>query len=932
MADNINKPDTDKAVDCSPISDQQLRAKQIDVLYDQLHVAIRATIATALVLVAVLWTVTPLPLLLAWFALFLLQTSIRLALQHGYCNRAVSPARTDYWLRWFIFGAGISGVTWGSTILLVVPEGSLFYLGFVSLWLCGLSAGSIASLSVIKAAFFAFILPTLLPPALALLSIGGKEEITVALGLFLFMGFISLNAHRMHNTLLQSLRLQFRNEQLVHSLDAQRARVERLNDRLERRVVKRTLALSLANDRLRRSEERLRLALQGARVGLWDWNIQTGETYYSPRWYSILGFNSAEIEPHIHTWKSRIHPDDYKAVLQMLHSCIEDGGRFYESEHRLKTKAGDWIWVYARGEVVERDSEGIPLRAVGTHEEISRRKKTEEKLKLDAAVFENTSEGVIISDVENQILAVNRAFTEITGYPATEVLGKRPLVLHSGMESEPPDYTDILDSLRDKGCWQGEIWNRRKNGESYPQWTSISQVKNDHDQISHYVCVFTDITELKDAQKRLEHLAHHDPLTDLPNRLLFSVRLEHALERCRREGGRVAVLFFDLDRFKYVNDSMGHAAGDRLLQLLSVRLLGSVREEDTVARQSGDEFMILLEGLTGGRDAVTVAEKALSALGAPFDLEGHLAYITGSVGISLFPDDASTAEKLLKNADSALYRAKHKGRNNFQFFNKQPSVALAQRQIQETSLRRAIHNEELELYYQPQMDLSTGRVVGAEALVRWRHEHLGLIMPGRFLSVAEGSGLVLELDRWVLRKACAQAQAWQDAGWAPLRIAVNISQRQFLQGDLPRILEQVFMETELNPPVLELEFAEGVLLGLTEQALDTLNKVNALGVSLAMDNVGKRGYSSLTHLRQVHFHTVKIDRRYIRRVSRRPDDTATVAKIIDTANRLHLNVVAQGVERSDQREVLQEQGCKQAQGYLYAPPLTAREFTKYLKM
>lgn len=686
MADDINKPVTDRVMDCSQISDRQLRAKQIDVLYDQLHVAIRATIATALILVAVLWTVTPLPLLLAWFALFLLQTSIRLALQHGYRNRAVSPARTDYWLRWFIFGVGISGVTWGSTILLVVPEGSLFYLGFVSLWLCGLSAGSIASLSVIKAAFFVFILPALLPPALALLSIGGKEEITVALGLFLFMGFISLNAHRMHKTLLQSLRLQFRNEQLVHRLDAQRVRVERLNDRLERRVAKRTLALSLANDRLRMS------------------------------------------------------------------------------------------------------------------------------------------------------------------------------------------------------------------------------------------------------QKRLEHLAHHDPLTDLPNRLLFSIRLDHALERCRREGGRVAVLFFDLDRFKYVNDSMGHAAGDRLLQQLSARLLGSVREEDTVARQSGDEFMILLEGLTGGRDAVTVAEKALSALGAPFDLEGHLAYITGSVGISLFPDDASTAEMLLKNADTALYRAKHKGRNNFQFFNKQPSAALAHRQIQETSLRRAIHNEELELYYQPQMDLSTGRVVGAEALVRWRHEHLGLIMPDRFLPVAEGSGLVLELDRWVLRKACAQAQVWQDAGWVPLRIAVNISQCQLLQGDLPKILEQVFGETELNPSILELEFAEGVLLGLTEQALDTLNKVNALGVSLAMDNVGKKGYSSLTHLRRVNFHTVKIDRRYIRSVSRRPDDTATVAKIIDAANRLHLNVVAQGVERSGQREVLQEQGCKQAQGYLYAPPLTAREFTKYLKM
>ncbi|MEN8129696.1 MAG: EAL domain-containing protein [Pseudomonadota bacterium] len=929
MSVDINTEHTDRAVDFSAISDQQLRAKQIDVLYDQLPIAIRATIAAALILVAVLWTVTPLPLLLTWFAVFLLQTSIRLALRHSYRNSTDSPARADYWLRWFLFGVGISGATWGSTILLVVSEGSLLYLGFVSLWVCGLSAGSIASLSVIKGAFITFMLPALLPPALALLSLGGKEEITVGLGLFLFMGFISLNAHRMHKTLVQSLILQFRNKQLVRHLDAERARVEKLNDQLERRVVKRTLALSRINDRLQQSEERLRLALQGARVGLWDWNIQTGETYYSPRWYSMLGFSVGEIESHIHSWKSRIHPDDSKAVLQTLHGYLEGTRRFYETEHRLRTKAGSWLWVYVRGEIVERDKEGYPLRAVGTYEEISRRKQAEEKLKLDAAVFENTSEGVIITDVENRILAVNRAFTEITGYHATEVLGKRPLVLHSGIVAEQ-GYADILASVSDKGRWQGEIWNRRKNGETYPQWTNISQVKNDYDKISHYVCVFTDITELKDTQKRLEHLAHHDPLTDLPNRLLFSIRLEHALERCRREGGKVAVLFFDLDRFKHVNDNMGHAAGDRLLQQLSQRLLGSVREEDTVARQSGDEFMILLEGLTGGRDAATVAEKALRALSTPFDLEGHVAYITGSVGISLFPDDASTAEMLLKNADTALYRAKHKGRNNFQFFNRQLSVAPAQRQIQETSLRQAIHNEELELYYQPQMDLSTGRVVGAEALVRWRHPHLGLMMPDRFLSVAEGSGLILELDRWVLRKACAQARAWQDAGWAPLRIAANISQRQLLRGELPETLEQVFAETELNPRVLELEFAQGVLLELTEQALDTLNKVNTLGVSLAIDNVGKGGYSSLSHLRRVHFHTVKIDRLYIRNMPKEPDDAATVAKIIDAANRLRLNVVAQGVETSVQREVLHEKGCKQAQGYLYAAPLTAKEFVKYL--
>ena len=680
--------------------------------------------------------------------------------------------------------------------------------------------------------------------------------------------------------------------------------------------------------KLKQSEERLKLALEGTRVGLWDWNIQTDEVYFSPRWQTMLGFKPGEIEPYFRSWRDRIHPDEVQKVLQKLDLCLEGRCPFYETEHRLRAKDDGWIWVQARGEIVEWDKDGKPLRAVGTHTDISQRKHTEEKLKLSAVVFENTSEGVIITDVDKCILAVNKAFTAITGYEASEVIGKTPPILYASKQNKT-SHTDIWAAMSDTGHWQGEIWNRRKNGEIYPQWINISHVKNETGGVSHYVYVFTDITVLKDSQDRLEHLAHHDPLTNLPNRLLFSIRLEHALERCRREGGKVAVLFFDLDRFKHINDNLGHPAGDQLLIYVSERLVNTVREEDTVARLSGDEFMILLEDLSVAEDAAHVAEKTLKTLAEPFALDNHVVYITTSIGISLFPDDAVDTEILLKNADTALYRAKDRGRNSFQFFTKELTVAAKQRAMLESSLRHAVENETFELYYQPQVSLNTGKLVGAEALVRWQHPRLGLLTPDRFLHVAEETGIVLELGNWVLRTACTQAKLWQQQGLPPLRIAVNVSPHQVTQGELAQIVAGILADTELEPRYLELEITEGSLLKRTEQTLDTLNNLSALGVSLAIDDFGK-GYSSLNYLNRFHLHTLKIDQSFIKNIPQDPDDMAIVRAIIALAKSLRLTVIAEGVETQAQLQVLREQGCDHVQGYLFTAPLEISGFMNFL--
>ncbi|MDP2433165.1 MAG: EAL domain-containing protein [Pseudomonadota bacterium] len=550
-------------------------------------------------------------------------------------------------------------------------------------------------------------------------------------------------------------------------------------------------------------------------------------------------------------------------------------------------------------------------------------------LRQAAAVFESTREGVVITDLTPRILTVNRAYSQITGYEAAEVVGRNPSLLKSGRQDEA-FYGALWASVREAGHWQGEIWNRRKNGEVFPQLLTISTVYDGDGLPSHYVGVMTDISQLKQSEARLEHLAHYDPLTNLPNRLLLQSRLEHALEHAERHQQQIAVLFLDLDRFKDVNDSLGHPVGDELLEALARRLGERLREDDTLGRLGGDEFLVLLENLGHPEDAAGVAHTLLQLLEQPFSLpSGHEVYVGASIGISLYPDDGLNVTELIKNADVAMYQSKEQGRNTASFYTPTLTVAANERLDMEARLRRALAKGEFVLHYQPQLDIQSGALIGCEALVRWNSPEEGMISPLRFIPLAEATGLIVPLGEWVLRTACVQARAWLDAGLPPLLVAVNLSGRQLQQRDIVPRVAAILEETGLPADHLKLELTESMIMGRGEQAVELLHALKALGLSLSIDDFGT-GYSSLAYLKRFPIDELKIDQSFVRDIPHDPNDMEIAAAIIAMARNLNLKVMAEGVETPEQLDFLRRQGCHAYQGYLFSRPVPADEFVQLL--
>jgi len=561
--------------------------------------------------------------------------------------------------------------------------------------------------------------------------------------------------------------------------------------------------------------------------------------------------------------------------------------------------------------------------------DISEHVLSDEKLRQAAVVFDNAQEGIMVTDQNARILAVNQAFCEITGYDEAEVLGETPAKFKSGRH-DAAFYQAMWDALTRTGRWQGEVWDRRSDGEIYPKWLSISAVRDADGQTVRYVSLFADITHLKESEARLEHLAHFDVLTDLPNRLLFNSRLEHALDRARRHGQRMALLFLDLDRFKTVNDSLGHPAGDELLIEVARRIRARLRDEDTLARLGGDEFVILLEQLDESQMAAVVAQDLLQVLAAPAQLSGgHEVFIGASIGISLYPDDADDTMRLVSSADAALYQAKAQGRNTYRFYTEALTTAANEHLALETRLRRGLERGEFVLHYQPLIGAHDGRAVGVEALVRWQPPGEALVPPGKFIPIAEETGLIVPLGEWVLRTACAQARAWIDAGLPPLQMAVNLSGRQFQSADMVELVRTVLEETGLPAQYLELELTESVIMGHAEQAIATLDALKALGVSLAIDDFGT-GYSSLAYLKRFPIDKLKIDRSFVDGVADDADDREIAATIIAMARSLNLDVLAEGVETEQQLAFLRLYGCDQYQGFLFSKPMPAEQMLAWL--
>ncbi|TAN49735.1 MAG: bifunctional diguanylate cyclase/phosphodiesterase [Methylococcaceae bacterium] len=681
-----------------------------------------------------------------------------------------------------------------------------------------------------------------------------------------------------------------------------------------------------AENKLRASEERWKFALEGAGDGVWDWNIQTGDVYFSKRCKEILGYHKDE---HL-AWESTVHPDDLPRTLAELRTHLDGKTDSYYNEHRAGSKKdGDWKWLLTRGKVVERDAGGKALRMIGTQTDISERKRNEEALRLAALVFENSSEGMTITDADGTILAVNPAFSELTGYTQEEILGHNPRILRSGQQ-DAAFYQAMWRQLNETGHWAGEIWNRRKDGEIYAEWLSISTSFNPDGTVHRRVGLFSDITKRKKSEELIWRQANFDPLTDLPNRRMFRDRLEQAFKKAGRAELTVALMFIDLDHFKQVNDTLGHDMGDLLLKEATQRLNRCVRSTDTVARLGGDEFAVILCELDDEKIVERVARDILQTLAKPFTLGTELAYISASIGIAFYPKDASQIDELLKNADQAMYAAKDPGhRNCHRYFAPSMQEAAQNRMQLTTDLRLALSDDQFLVYYQPIIELASGAVVKAEALIRWQHPTRGLVNPIDFIGFAEETGLIVSIGAWVMHTACLQTMAWREQGLPPLRITVNVSARQFHEGNLPEVVHTALNETGLPPEDLELEITEGMLMYDIDHAASTIQALWKVGVRISEDDFGT-GYSSLNYLKKFPIHTLKIDQSFVRDIGADPDDTALVAAIIAMAHSLHLTVVAEGVETQQQLDYLRGQGCDHCQGFLFARPMPAAAFTAYL--
>jgi diguanylate cyclase (GGDEF)-like protein/PAS domain S-box-containing protein len=596
-------------------------------------------------------------------------------------------------------------------------------------------------------------------------------------------------------------------------------------------------------------------------------------------------------------------------------------GKEFSDEHLYRRRDGSLFMCQVSGRAV--DPERPHGDSIWVYADVTGRRQAEEKLRLSATVLEHIADGVMVIDVHGRIVATNPAYTQITGYTESEALGTQSGLTGASLASSaghPPAFYDGLwQDLADTGFWRGEIWSTRKNGEVYLEWLTVSAVRDDDDTVSHYVCVFSDITKLKESQEKLDHLAHHDPLTGLPNRLLFHDRLQHAMLRAARTGEQLAVIFIDLDRFKNVNDTLGHHVGDELLKQVAQALSGCLRNGDTLARLGGDEFIVLLEDIDGERGARLVAEKLMRLFEQPALVSSYELFVTGSVGISLFPQDASDLNVLVRNADVAMYQAKARGRNGYAFYAPSMDGDGVERLRLETLLRRAIEKNEIWVAYQPQVEIDSGRLIGVEALVRWNSPELGQVGPDRFIPLAEDIGFINQLGGWVLEQACRQLKCWDLAGLYVPKIAVNLSARQFDRGGLAATVERVLRETGLPPNRLQLEVTESVIMN-TGDAMQYINDLHAIGVELAIDDFGT-GYSSLAYLKQLPVQTLKIDRSFIKDISTDANDEAIAIAIIQLGKSMNLAVIAEGVETVEQAAFLLRHGCRRAQGYLYARPL-----------
>jgi diguanylate cyclase (GGDEF)-like protein/PAS domain S-box-containing protein len=678
---------------------------------------------------------------------------------------------------------------------------------------------------------------------------------------------------------------------------------------------------------LRRNGERLNAAQRIAQLGSWEIDLATMQVRCSDELYRIFEIPRVEGGAPYDDFLVRIHPEDRVIVDKTLKESVAHHGP--ESlKHRLEMPDGRVKYVLECWET-EFGQDGQPLRLIGTSQDISTQHETEAQMRLLASAVQHSGEAILITDVHNNIITVNPAFTRLTGYSAQEATGQNPRFLSAG-RTTPEEYARMWEDIIERGFWQGEIWDRRKDGGIYPKWISISVIRDEEGQILYHIAHFTDVSIERATEERLHHIAHHDVLTGLLNRLSLKGRMDQALATARRDGSRVAVMFIDLDRFKVINDTLGHHVGDELLIEVARRLRDTVRDSDVVARLGGDEFVIMLSGVDHTSSVALVAEKLVASVGVSCQIGGFDLYTSPSIGIAIFPTDGIDGETLMKNADAAMYHAKAAGRNNFQFFDAKMNDVALDRLKTEHALRQALSRDEFRLHFQPIINMDSGKVAGVEALVRWQHPEKGLLAPGSFIGIAEETGLIQPLGEWVLWAACRQLAEFYAAGLSGIKMGINISAIQMRNGNLPVITRGIIEAYNLKPADLIFEITESVAM---EQPLETvriLDILHGMGIVVAIDDFGT-GYSSLGYLRMFPLHHLKLDRSFVEEIGAETDGSVICDATIGLAHNLGLKVVAEGVETLEQLDYLRSRGCDLVQGYLYSRPVPAAEVIAFIR-
>lgn len=896
-----------------------------------------------------LWSPERYWLVSVWMVWLLALVALRVIQVAAFDSAIPSRQAQPVWRRMFLLGSAVSGLTLACAGIALMPTDNFLQQA----WVFGLIGAAILSASVAYAvslpAFLSFTLPCLLP-AIGYLFWGGDEQQRGWgwLGLILLVS-LSVVAWQVNRLIQMGLLRRFQNQALIEHLQQAQSRSEQLNSELlreveqrrraeeelreaqvglESRVAQRSLELDVANQALSKSEARLALALKASQLGLWDWNLQTDEVHHS-HIKELFGLEPEFVRAMLSHLKPLLHPEDLPLLKRALVEHLKGRTEDYLVEYRVRHGDGHWVWIEDRGRAVERGPGGRVLRMVGTRRDISASKQQEEQRRLAAMVFEAASEGIVILDPDYLLLAANQAFSRVTGYQIEDMLGRNVVDLPCSRDARR-HYPVIHQALEQHGSWQGELVEARKNGELYPQWLQLNVVRNARGNISHIVGFFADLSARRESEERMRYLTHYDELTGLANRSLFRERLREAHQRMRQGGRSLALVHINLDRFKLLNDSLGHDVADQLLQKMARRLVNALPEADTIARLSGDEFAVLFDAYGSLSSLTRVATRLSAKLRLPITVEGHELVVSASMGISMLPDSAREIPALISQANIAMQHAKHLGGNNFQFYTASLQASTLERLQLENQLRKAVEERQLKVFYQPKLCLATGRLNAAEALVRWDHPDLGRVPPGDFIGLAEEIGLIGPIGEFVLRQACWQACEWQRQGLPAIRVSVNLSVHQLRQGKLVSQVRSVLEETGLAPHFLELELTESHLLDSVEHIVSTFQQLRDLGVKLAIDDFGT-GYSSLSYLKRIPVDYVKIDQAFIRGLSEGGADAAITRAIIAMAHGLSLKVVAEGVEHPGQLAFLKEQKCDEVQGYLISRPVEAEGLAALLR-